>query len=80
MLILTRKCGEQIRIGNDIRIQVLDMGKGVVKLGIEAPKNIVVHREEVFERVRETNLAAMEDARSRSMDAALQLWRERKQV
>ncbi|TWI72383.1 carbon storage regulator CsrA [Desulfobotulus alkaliphilus] len=77
MLILTRKAGEQIRIGDDITIQVLDLGKGGVKLGIRAPKNIAIHREEVFERVRQCNLAAMEDVRIRPMDAALRLWKER---
>lgn len=77
MLILTRKAGEQIRIGEDIVIQVLELGKGVVKLGIEAPKNIIIHREEIYERVKEANLAAMEDARSHQrMDEVLRLWKE----
>lgn len=77
MLILTRKPGEQIRIGEDIVVQILELGRGVVKLGIEAPRNIIIHREEVFERVKEANLAAMEDVRSQRMDAALRLWRAR---
>lgn len=77
MLILTRKAGEQIRIGEDIVIQILELGKGGVKLGIKAPKSIAIHREEVFERVKQTNLEAMEDARSRPMDAVLRLWKER---
>lgn len=79
MLILTRKAGEQIRIGEDIVIQVLEMGRGVVKLGIKAPRSIAIHREEVFERVKEANLAAMEDVRSQRMDAALRLWKERRE-
>jgi carbon storage regulator len=78
MLILTRKVGEQIRIGSEVTIQVLELGKGGVKLGIRAPKSISIHREEVFEKVRQCNLAAMEDARLRSMDAVLRLWKERR--
>ena len=51
MLILTRKFGESIIIGNNIRITILSTKSGGVRVGIEAPKEISVHREEVFEKI-----------------------------
>lgn len=58
MLILTRKLGENIRIGDNIRIVILDIKGGQVKIGIEAPPNISVHREEIYEKIREENRRA----------------------
>jgi len=58
MLILTRKSGEQIAIGDDIVINFLEIKGTQVKVGIEAPRHITVHRQEVYERVREENMAA----------------------
>ncbi len=51
MLILTRRIGESIVIGNDITIQILDVG-AQVKLGIEAPKDISVHRAEIYAKIQ----------------------------
>ena len=56
MLILTRKLGEQITIGNDIVISLLEIKGGHVKLGIEAPKGISIHRQEIYERIKRENL------------------------
>jgi carbon storage regulator len=56
MLILTRKLGERITIGNDIVISLLEIKGSQVKLGIEAPKGISIHRQEIYERIREENL------------------------
>lgn len=58
MLILTRKSGEQIAIGDDIVITILEIKGTQVKVGIEAPRDITIHRQEVYERVREENMAA----------------------
>ena len=58
MLILTRKLGENIRIGDDVRIIVLDIKGGQVKLGIDAPPNVSVHREEIYEKIRDENRRA----------------------
>ena len=55
MLILTRKLGESITIGDDIKISVLGVHGRQVRLGIEAPLNVVVHREEVYVRIQEEN-------------------------
>jgi carbon storage regulator len=58
MLILTRKLGENIRIGDKVKITILDIKGGQVKLGIDAPPHIAVHREEIYERIREENRRA----------------------
>jgi len=56
MLILTRKLGERITIGDDISITLLEIKGKHVKIGIEAPSNISIHRQEIYERIREANL------------------------
>ncbi len=60
MLILTRKPGESITIGDDIKIQVIEIKGKQVRLGIEAPKSYVIHREEVYIRIQEENKRAAE--------------------
>lgn len=63
MLVLTRKAGESIVIGSEIRVTVLEMQGRQIRLGIEAPADISVHRGEVYERIREENeRAAAADA------------------
>ena len=52
MLILTRKVGEIIMIGDDIVVKVLGVRSGQVKIGIEAPRELPVHRQEIFERIK----------------------------
>ena len=58
MLVLTRKLGESIVIGNHIRVTVLDMQGKQIRLGIEAPPEVSVHRGEVYERIEAENKAA----------------------
>jgi len=58
MLILTRKLGEKINIGDDITITLVEIKGTQVKLGIEAPKAIEIHRQEIYERIREENLSS----------------------
>lgn len=61
MLILTRRVGETIRINDEISIQVLSVCGQQVKLGIVAPLDVAVHREEIYQRIqaeRETHSAA----------------------
>ena len=60
MLILTRKLGERITIGDNIVITLLEIAGSQVKLGIEAPKGISIHRQEIYERIRQQNLRASE--------------------
>ncbi len=52
MLIVTRKLQESVMIGNDVTLTVLGVKGNQVRIGINAPKNITVHREEIFERIR----------------------------
>lgn len=58
MLVLTRKLGECINIGDEIKIQVIDIKGKQVRLGIEAPVNYTIHREEVYMRIQEENKLA----------------------
>jgi carbon storage regulator len=55
MLVLTRKAGESIVIGSEIRVTVLELQGRQIRLGIEAPSDISVHRGEVYERIRVEN-------------------------
>jgi carbon storage regulator len=52
VLILTRKVGESIMIGESVEVKILGLRAGQIKIGIEAPKDLKVHREEVYERIR----------------------------
>jgi carbon storage regulator len=52
MLILTRRIGENLRIGDDVVVTVLSVKGNQVRLGVEAPKSVPVHREEIFERIK----------------------------
>ncbi len=58
MLVLTRKGGESIRIGTSIKISVLDVKGSQVKIGIEAPEDVAVYREELFSVVEAENTSA----------------------
>ncbi len=55
MLILTRKVGESITIGDEVKITVLGIHGRQVRLGIIAPQKVVVHREEIYVRIQEEN-------------------------
>ncbi len=58
MLVLTRKNGESIRVADGIIFTILECANGQVKVGISAPAQLPIHREEVYQRIREENLAA----------------------
>ena len=60
MLVLSRRAGESLRIGVRVRITLLSVAGGQVRLGIEAPPRIPVHREEVWQRVADANRDAAE--------------------
>ncbi|MBP7633193.1 carbon storage regulator CsrA [Candidatus Ozemobacteraceae bacterium] len=66
MLVLTRKINEKIIIGDDIEIVLVDIGKDQVKIGINAPKTVKVHRWEVYEEIQRENREA---AKIKSLDA-----------
>ena len=73
MLILTRRVGETLKVGNDVDVTVLGVKGNQIRIGIKAPKTVAVHREEIFERIqREAELAARSNqskAPSTSKDA-----------
>ena len=62
MLILSRKIDEKIKIGNDITITLIDVHGDQVKIGVEAPKDVKVFRQEVFDAIQMENKAAVLDA------------------
>ncbi len=65
MLVLTRKSGEGLWIGDDIRIRVLEVRDGQVRIGVDAPEEKGIYRDELYERVRKLNIQA---SRSKSED------------
>jgi carbon storage regulator len=62
MLILTRRVGETVVIGNDVTVTVLGVKGNQVRLGVNAPREVAVHREEIFERIKREQA---EEARER---------------
>ena len=67
MLILTRRVGETIRINDDISIQVLSVSGQQVKIGITAPADVAVHRDEIYQRIQ---AGRREESAARSLSAA----------
>ena len=65
MLALTRKKGESIIIGDNIEIVVLSTSGEQVRIGILAPKNITVHRKEVFEQIQNENKEAIQSVKAK---------------
>ena len=58
MLIITRRAGERIMVGDDIVIEVMEIVGNSVRIGIQAPRSLPVYREEIWEAVKEENRAA----------------------
>jgi carbon storage regulator len=69
MLVLSRKIGEVITIGSSVKITVVGYSRGVVRLGIEAPKSIQVHRKEVYDKIIELNKQAAKTEIAQLKDA-----------
>jgi len=60
MLVLTRKIGESINIGDNIKISIMDIKGNSVRIGVEAPRSTSVYREEIYSKIQEENKLASE--------------------
>lgn len=72
MLVLARKVNESIMIGDDIEVVVVDIKGDQIKLGIRAPRNVTVHRTEIYQEIQEQNKQAAASA-APSLDALKKL-------
>ena len=77
MLILARRPGESIYLGENIRITVLSMQGKQVKLGLDIPADMTVYREEIYKRAEEENKGAI-PSNNEDLMVALQLWKRTK--
>ena len=71
MLVLTRRNGESIQIGEHVKVSVLSVQGRSVKIGIDAPRRITVHRTEIYEKMVEENKKATESISRRSAEKLL---------
>jgi carbon storage regulator len=62
MLIITRRAGEKVMLGDDIVVEVMEVVGNTVRIGIQAPRSLPVYREEIWDAVRAENQAAAEGA------------------
>jgi carbon storage regulator len=77
LLILTRKIGEGIILGDDIRISIMEIRGKQIRIGIEAPANVVVLREEIYQRIQEENLRAA-GVRDVDLTEITKIWKQKK--
>ncbi len=77
MLILTRKLGESITIGDDVKIRVLEIKGKQVRLGIDAPRKYSIHREEIYQRIQEENKLAAQQS-PLSLKTLTDIWKKKK--
>jgi len=77
LLILTRKIGEGIILGDDIRISIMEIRGKQIRIGIEAPSDVVVLREEIYQRIQEENLRAA-GVRDVDLTEITKIWKQKK--
>ena len=74
MLVLTRRVGERILIGDNIVVQVVEVNRGSVKLGVEAPETVSIFRYEVYDRIQEENLCSSKAGDAFDIKKAAEIW------
>jgi carbon storage regulator len=77
MLILTRKAGESLHLGDDIKITVFSVQGKQVKLGFSVPEDMTVYRDEIYQRIKDENKQALQ-TRDNDLMAVAQLWQKQK--
>ena len=78
MLILTRKLGEMIRIGDDVTVRVIEVRGSQIRLGVEAPPTVRIYREEIYKAIRQQNEQAAV-AGVTNLDEATQAWQSQRE-
>ena len=68
MLVLTRKLNEEIKVGKDIVIKILSISENQIKIGIDAPKNIQILRNEIYQKVKEETIKASRSSSDSNID------------
>ncbi|MCL2340242.1 MAG: carbon storage regulator CsrA [Proteobacteria bacterium] len=68
MLVLTRKPGEGIMIGDTVTIKIIEMKGGGVRIGIDAPRDTKIYRQEIYDRIRQENIEAAADWNMADLD------------
>ncbi|HBE94278.1 MAG TPA: carbon storage regulator [Desulfovibrio sp.] len=76
MLILTRRPGESLYLGDNIKLKVLSVQGKQIKLGLEVPEDMPVYREEVYQKIKEQNRLALETSQQ-DLLAAASLWQKK---
>jgi carbon storage regulator len=77
MLVLTRKLGEVIRVGESVTVRVLEVKGNQVRLGIEAPAEVRIYREEIYRAVRKENEEAVASGKD-GVDEASRAWQSQR--
>jgi carbon storage regulator len=78
MLVLTRRVGESINIGNEIKVTIINFEGGQVRLGIEAPQEVIIHREEIYNKILEQNREAAQTSKL-DLETIAKDWKKRKE-
>ncbi|GAB6273891.1 MAG: carbon storage regulator CsrA [Peptococcaceae bacterium] len=78
MLVISRRPGEKIFLGQEIQITILEIKEGNVRLGIEAPPEVKILRGELYQAVREENIRAQQDLTPETKQDLVNLWKEKR--
>jgi len=73
MLVLTRKVGQKLIINDNIEVVILESRGDAVKIGVNAPKNVTIFREEIYEEIKKANVESSKDVKLSDIDKAVSL-------